>query len=105
VHTHYDAQVLWDASLAPSTLHGVTTMIGGNCGFTLGQAGPEHADYLLRMLSRVEGIPLETLQAAVDWTWQNTAEYFARIDGRIGPNIGFFAGTQQFAEPPWVNER
>jgi N-acyl-D-aspartate/D-glutamate deacylase len=92
VHTHYDAQVLWDASLAPSTLHGVTTMIGGNCGFTLGQAGPEHADYLLRMLSRVEGIPLETLQVAVDWTWKDTAAYFARIEGRVGPNIGFFAG-------------
>ncbi len=92
VHTHYDAQVLWDSSLAPSTLHGVTTMIGGNCGFTLGQAGPEDADYLLRMLSRVEGIPLETLHVAVDWTWKSTAEYFARIEGSIGPNIGFFAG-------------
>jgi N-acyl-D-aspartate/D-glutamate deacylase len=92
VHVHYDAQVLWDPSLAPSTLHGVTTMIGGNCGFTLGQAGSEHADYLLRMLARVEGIPLETLQAAVDWDWRDTADYLARIDGNVGPNIGFFAG-------------
>jgi N-acyl-D-aspartate/D-glutamate deacylase len=92
VHVHYDAQVLWDPTLAPSTLHGVTTMIGGNCGFTLGQAGPEHAEYLTRMLARVEGIPLQTLEAAVDWTWRDTAEYFDRIDGNIGPNIGFLAG-------------
>jgi N-acyl-D-aspartate/D-glutamate deacylase len=92
VHVHYDAQVLWDPTLAPSTLHGVTTMIGGNCGFTLGQAGPEHADYLVRLLARVEGIPLETLQAAVDWSWRDTAGYFARIEGSVGPNIGFLAG-------------
>ena len=92
VHVHYDAQVLWDPSLAPSTLHGVTTMIGGNCGFTLGQAGPEHADYLIRLLARVEGIPLETLQAAVDWNWHDTAGYLDRIEGNVGPNIGFLAG-------------
>ncbi len=92
VHTHYDAQVLWDPTLAPSTLHGVTTMIGGNCGFTLGQAGPEHAEYLVRLLARVEGIPLETLEAAVDWSWRDTSEYFARIEGRVAPNIGFLAG-------------
>jgi N-acyl-D-aspartate/D-glutamate deacylase len=92
VHVHYDAQVLWDPLLTPSTLHGVTTMIGGNCGFTLGQAGPAHRDYLLRMLARVEGIPLETLEAAVDWDWHDTSGYFGRIDGRVGPNIGFFAG-------------
>lgn len=91
-HVHYDAQVLWDPTLAPSTLHGVTTMIGGNCGFTLGQAGPEHADYLVRLLARVEGIPLATLQAAVDWNWHDTAGYLARIEGNVGPNIGFLAG-------------
>jgi N-acyl-D-aspartate/D-glutamate deacylase len=92
-HVHYDAQVLWDPTLAPSTLHGVTTMIGGNCGFTIGQAGPEHADYLVRLLARVEGIPLETLQAAVDWTWHDTAGYLDRVEeGQVGPNIGFLAG-------------
>jgi N-acyl-D-aspartate/D-glutamate deacylase len=91
VHVHYDAQVLWDPLLAPSTLHGVTTMLGGNCGFTLGQAGPEHADYLVRLLARVEGIPLETLETAVDWSWRDTAGYFDLI-GPVGPNIGFLAG-------------
>jgi N-acyl-D-aspartate/D-glutamate deacylase len=92
VHTHYDAQVLWDPTLAPSILHGVTTMLGGNCGFTLGQAGPEHAEYLVRLLARVEGIPLETLEAAVDWSWRDTGEYFERIEGRVAANVGFLAG-------------
>jgi len=92
VHVHYDAQVLWDPWLAPSVLHGVTTMIGGNCGFTLGQAGPDHADYLVRLLARVEGIPLDTLLAAVDWTWRDTAGYLSRLEGRLGPNVGFLAG-------------
>ena len=93
VHVHYDAQVLWDPSLSPSTLHGVSTMIGGNCGFTLGQAGPEEAEYLLRMLARVEGIPLQTLEAAVEWDWVDTAGYLDRIETQgVGPNIGFLAG-------------
>ena len=91
VHVHYDAQILWDPLLAPSTLHGVTTMFGGNCGFTLAEAGPENADYLVRLLARVEGIPLETLQAAVDWTWSDTQGFRSKIT-QTGPNIGFLAG-------------
>ena len=92
VHVHYDAQVLWDPSLTPSIYHGITTMIGGNCGFTLGQAGPEDAEYLVRLLARVEGIPLEALEAGVDWCWKDTAGYFEQFEGRTGPNIGFLAG-------------
>lgn len=92
VHVHYDAQVLWDPALTPSVFHGVTTVLGGNCGFTLGQAGPAHADYLVRLLARVEGIPLETLLAGVDWCWEDTAGYLAQIEGRSGPNVGFLAG-------------
>ncbi len=92
IHTHYDAQAFWDPALTPSPLHGVTTVVGGNCGFTIAPLAASEADYLMRMLSRVEGMPLESLAAGVPWDWQTFGEYLDRLDGTLAVNAGFLVG-------------
>ncbi len=94
VHTHYDAQPFWDGTLSPSPLHGVTTVIGGNCGFTIAPLSDDPADgeYLMRMLSRVEGMPLESLREGVPWDWKSTAEFLDAVDPLLAINAGYKVG-------------
>ena len=92
VHTHYDVQVFWDPALTPSSLHGVTTVIGGNCGFSIAPLSPDSAGYFQRMLARVEGMPLEALEAAVDWNWATMSDYLDRLADNVGLNVGFMVG-------------
>ena len=92
VHTHFDAQVFWDTTLSPSPLHGVTTVISGNCGFTIAPLEAEHGDYMMEMLARVEGMPLTSLQEGVPWNWRTFGEYLDAIDGTLMPNAGFLVG-------------
>lgn len=94
-HTHYDAQLFWDPYATPSMNHGVTTVAGGNCGFTLAPLHPdrpEDADYTRRMMSRVEGMALKALEEGVDWSWSTFREYLDALEGRIAVNAGFMVG-------------
>ena len=79
VHTHYDAQVTWDATLSPSPSLGVTTAVIGNCGFGIVPAPPAVRDLVIRNLSVVEGMDLDALRAGINWDFESFAEYMAML--------------------------
>lgn len=80
VHTHYDAQVLWDPDLTPSCWHGVTTVVMGNCGFGIAPTRPEHRDTIARILENVEGMSVEALRAGIRWDFETFPEYLDVLD-------------------------
>ena len=73
-------------------MHGVTSVISGNCGFTLAPLRPDDADYTRRMMAKVEGMPLAALEQGVDWNWHTFGEFLDRLDSKIAVNAGFLVG-------------
>ena len=92
VHTHYDAQLHWDPTASPASWHGVTTLFTGNCGFTIAPARPDDVEWLLLMLSRVEGMSADALQTAVDWTGGSFGAFLDNLEGRLGVNMAANVG-------------
>jgi N-acyl-D-amino-acid deacylase len=93
IHTHYDAQLTWDPFAAPSTALGVTTVVIGNCGFTIAPCRPTDRDLTLRALTHVEGMSLEALRAGVCWDFETYPEYLEAMERRgVVPNVASFVG-------------
>ncbi len=81
IHTHYDAQVLWDPLVSCSPWHGVTTIVMGNCGFSVSPTRPEHRDLIMRTLENVEGMSVEALRAGLgDWGFETFPQYLDALD-------------------------
>jgi len=82
VHTHYDAQVFWDPALTPSCFHGVTTVVAGNCGFSLAPTRPADHSLLVHTLEKVEDMNPATLTAGIPWDFESFPEYLDSIRRR-----------------------
>jgi len=79
-HTHMDAQVFWDPIGSCSCYHGVTTVVMGNCGFTLAPCKQEDADLVFRSLERAEDLSRDAMLAGIDWTWETFPEFLDAVD-------------------------
>jgi len=80
IHTHYDGQATWDADLAPSSTHGVTSIVMGNCGVGFAPAQPDRHDWLISLLEGVEDIPGTALAEGMTWGWESFPEYLDTLD-------------------------
>lgn len=90
IHTHFDAQVFWDRELKPSSYHGVTTVVAGNCGFTIAPCRPEHHDTVVHTLENVEGMDPNSLKAGILWEFETFPEYLDLVHRR-GTALNFTA--------------
>src|SRR5262245_24764345 len=96
-HTHYDAQICWDGAVTPSSWHGVTSVIMGNCGVGIAPCKPETREIAMRDLVNVEAIPFEVLDAGITWDWESFPQYIeAAAKRKPALNLGFLAPLTPF---------
>ena len=91
IHTHYDGQVTWDPFLRPSTYHGVTTVVMGNCGVGFSPCKPEERDWLISLMEGVEDIPGTALHEGINWQWESFPEYLDTLEDKP---LAIDVGTQ-----------
>ena len=96
-HTHYDAQICWDGAVTPSSWHGVTSVIMGNCGVGIAPCKPKAREVAMRDLVNVEAIPFDVLNMGITWDWETFPE-FIEAAARRSPslNLGFLAPLTPF---------
>ena len=93
IHTHYDAQVFWDPALTPSCYHGVTTVVAGNCGFSIAPTRAEHHELIARTLENVEDMDVAALAAGIPWDFATFPEYLASVANHgVGINFAAYIG-------------
>ncbi|MEA3055431.1 MAG: hypothetical protein QOD30_863, partial [Actinomycetota bacterium] len=80
IHTHYDGQVTWDPEVTPSSWHGATTVVMGNCGVGFAPVRPDGKDFLIELMEGVEDIPGTALHEGIDWQWESFSEYMDALD-------------------------
>jgi N-acyl-D-aspartate/D-glutamate deacylase len=96
-HTHYDAQICWDGALTPSSWHGVTSVVMGNCGVGIAPCRPEAREIAMRDLVNVEAIPFEVLDAGITWDWETFPQYLDAAEKRKPAlNLAFLAPLTPF---------
>ena len=111
VHTHYDGQASWDPFLTPSSWHGVTTVVMGNCGVGFAPAAPDRHEWLIELMEGVEDIPGTALTEGMTWEWESFEEYLDALDARHyaidvgtqvahGPVRGYVMGERGAANEP-----
>ena len=91
IHTHYDGQVTWDPYLRPSTYHGVTTVVMGNCGVGFSPCKPDQRNWLIGLMEGVEDIPGTALHEGIDWEWESFPEYLDALEKKP---LAIDVGTQ-----------
>ena len=111
VHTHYDAQASWDPFLTPSSWHGVTSVVMGNCGVGFAPAAPDRHEWLIELMEGVEDIPGSAMTEGITWQWESFEEFLDALDARRyaidlgaqiahGPVRGYVMGARGAANEP-----
>ena len=108
-HTHYDAQFTWDPLAVPSCWHGITTVVIGNCGFTIAPCRPQDRELIMRTLEKVEGMSLEAMRKGIRWDFETIPEYLDALEKRgVGINVVALMGhstIRQYVIGPEASER